>query len=53
MSDMVKNQFVAETPENQEQMVNDNLVMALANPYFAHMGMMDPMKKVFVTCRHI
>jgi hypothetical protein len=34
-------------------MVNDNLVLALVGPYFAHMGMQDPMKKVFVTSKHI
>ena len=34
-------------------MVNDNLILALTGPYFAHMGMLDPMKKVFITCKHI
>jgi hypothetical protein len=34
-------------------MVNDNLVLALAGPYFAHMGMMDPTKKVYITTKHI
>jgi WASH complex subunit strumpellin len=50
LSDMCKNQFVPETPENQEQMINDNLILALTGPYFAHMGMLDPMKKVYITC---
>ena len=53
LNDMMKNQFVEETEENQVQMVNDNLVLALSGPYFAHMGMLDPMKKVFITCKHI
>ena len=34
-------------------MINDNLILALTGPYFAHMGMQDPMKKVFITCKHI
>lgn len=34
-------------------MVNDNIILALAGSYFAHMGMLDPMKKVFITCKHI
>ena len=34
-------------------MVNDNLILALTGPYFAHMGMLDPMKKVFITYKHI
>lgn len=34
-------------------MINDNLILALASPYFAHMGMLDPMKKVFITSKHI
>jgi hypothetical protein len=34
-------------------MLNDNLILALASPYFAHMGMLDPMKKVFITSKHI
>ncbi len=34
-------------------MVNDNLILALVGPYFAHTGMMDPIKKVFVTSKHI
>ena len=50
---MTKNQFVTETEENQEQMVNDNLILALSGPYFAHMGMQDPTKKVYITCKHI
>jgi hypothetical protein len=50
---MTKNQFVAETQENQEQMMNDNFILALASPYFSHMGMLDPMKKVYITSKHI
>lgn len=53
LNDMCKNQFVAETPENQEQMINDNMILALSGPYFAHLGMVDPMKKIYITCRHI
>lgn len=53
LNDMVKNQFVPENEENQEQMLNDNLILALASPYFAHMGLLDPMKKVFITSKHI
>jgi hypothetical protein len=34
-------------------MVNDNFLLALASPYFAHMGMLDPMKKVYITSKHI
>lgn len=33
--------------------MNDNFILALASPYFAHMGMLDPMKKVYVTSKHI
>ena len=33
--------------------MNDNLILALASPYFAHMGMLDPMKKVYITSKHI
>jgi len=53
LNDMTKNQFVPETPENQEQMINDNLILTLAGTYFSHMGMLDPMKKVFITGKHI
>ena len=34
-------------------MLNDNILLALASPYFAHMGMLDPMKKVYITSKHI
>lgn len=33
--------------------MNDNFLLALASPYFAHMGMLDPMKKVYITSKHI
>lgn len=53
LNDMCKNQFVPETPENEEQMINDNMILALAGPYFAHMGLLDPMKKVYITCTQL
>lgn len=34
-------------------MINDNLILALAGPYFAHMGLLDPMKKVYITCTQL
>ena len=27
--------------------------MALSSPYFAHMGMLDPLKKIYITCKHL
>jgi hypothetical protein len=27
--------------------------MAVAGCYFTHMGMLDPIKKIFITCKHI
>ena len=33
--------------------MTDNLVMAVAGCYFTHMGMLDPIKKIFITCKHI
>lgn len=53
LNDMTKNQFVEETAENQEQMINDNMILALAGNYFAHMGLLDPVRKVYITHKHV
>ena len=49
LNDLVENQSFEET--KVDRLDNENLLLALINPYFKHLGMLEPLKKVFVTCR--
>ena len=39
--------------ENEEQIMHENMLMSVLNPFFAHTGMLEPTKKIFMTCKEI
>jgi hypothetical protein len=47
LNDMIRNQNAEES--STEQIENENLLFVLAQPYFKHLGMLEPLKKVYVT----
>lgn len=47
LNDMTRPQSEA---DQEDKINNENLLLVLMNPYFKHLGMLEPMKKIFLTC---
>lgn len=47
LNDMMKSQDAQN--ESMEENNNENFLLALVHPYFKHLGMLEPTKKIFIT----
>lgn len=51
LNDLIRSQN--EAAHQKDEVDNENLLLTLVNPYFKHLGMLEPLKKVFITSEPI
>ena len=51
LNDLIKSQ--TSEANSVDQIDNENLLLALISPYFKHLGMLEPLKKIYLTSEPI